>query len=126
MDTEKAFAYAWQEILKSKNLDLPIEHFDQYVGVDDKIVHEKFSSEVNLPSFQETMSLISDIIFKNFGEKTLFNDALECLEYFYHYDWKQACVSDPSRPPFSKYFLEYENNVSFFIGFSISDTENFG
>ena len=24
MDTEKAFAYAWQEILKSKNLDLPI------------------------------------------------------------------------------------------------------
>ena len=93
MDTEKAFAYAWQEILKSKNLDLPIEHFDQYVGVDDKIVHEKFSSEVNLPSFQETMSLISDIILKNFGEKTLFNDAFECLEYFYHYDWKQACVS---------------------------------
>ena len=43
MDTEKAFAYAWQEILKSKNLDLPIEHFDQYVGVDDKIVHEKYS-----------------------------------------------------------------------------------
>ena len=93
MDTEKAFAYAWQEILKSKNLDLPIEHFDQYVGVDDKIVHEKYSSEVDLPSFQETMSLISDIILKNFGEKTLFNDALECLEYFYHYDWKQACVS---------------------------------
>ena len=43
MDTEKAFAYAWQEILKSKNLDLPIEHFDQYVGVDDKIVHKKYS-----------------------------------------------------------------------------------
>ena len=79
MDTEKAFAYAWQEILKSKNLDLPIEHFDQYVGVDDKIVHEKYSSEVNLPSFQETMSLISDIILKNFGEKTLFNDALDAV-----------------------------------------------
>ena len=83
MDTEKAFAYAWQEILKSKNLDLPIEHFDQYVGVDDKIVHEKFSSEVELPSFQETMNLISEIILKNFGEKTLFDDALQCLEYFY-------------------------------------------
>ena len=46
MDTQNAFAYAWQEVLKSKKLDLPIDHFDQYVGVDDKIVHEKFSSEV--------------------------------------------------------------------------------
>ena len=93
MDTEKAFAYAWQEILRSKNLDLPIEHFDQYVGVDDRIVHEKYSSEVNLPPFQDTMNLISEIILKNFGEKTLFDDALQCLEYFYNHDWKQACVS---------------------------------
>ena len=93
MDTEKAFAYAWQEILQSKNLELPIEHFDQYIGVDDKIVHKKFSSEVDLPSFDETMNLLSEIILKNFGEKTMFDDALECLEYFFHYDWKQACVS---------------------------------
>ena len=93
MDTEKAFAYAWQEILKSKNLDLPIEHFDQYVGVDDKIVHKKYSSKVDLPSFEETMNLLSQIIIKNFGKKSLFDDALECLEYFYNYDWKQACVS---------------------------------
>ena len=93
MDTEKAFAYAWQEILQSKKLDLPIEHFDQYIGVDDKIVHKKFSSEVDLPSFDETMNLLSKIILKNFGEKTMFDDALECLEYFFHYDWKQACVS---------------------------------
>ena len=54
---------------------------------------KKFSSEVELPSFKETMNLISEIILKNFGEKTLFDDALQCLEYFYHYDWKQACVS---------------------------------
>ncbi len=93
MDTEKAFAYAWQEILQSKNLELPIEHFDQYIGVDDKIVHKKFSSEVDLPSFDVTMNLLSEIILKNFGEKTMFDDALECLEYFFHYDWKQACVS---------------------------------
>ena len=93
MDTEKAFAYAWQEILQSKNLKLPIEHFDQYIGVDDKIVHKKFSSEVDLPSFDETMNLLSEIILKNFGKKTMFGDALECLEYFFHYDWKQACVS---------------------------------
>ena len=93
MDTEKAFAYAWQEILQSKNLELPIEHFDQYIGVDDKIVHKKFSSEVDLRSFDETMNLLSEIILKNFGEKTMFDDALECLEYFFHYDWKQACVS---------------------------------
>ena len=93
MDTEKAFAYAWQEILQSKNLELPIEHFDQYIGVDDKIVHKKFSSEVDLPSFDETMNLLSEIILKNFGEKTMFDDAVECLEYFFHYDWKQACVS---------------------------------
>ena len=39
------------------------------------------------------MNLISEIILKNFGKKTLFDDALQCLEYFYHYDWKQACVS---------------------------------
>ena len=93
MDTEKAFAYAWQEILQSKKLDLPIEHFDQYIGVDDKIVHKKFSSEVDLPSFDKTMNILSKIILKNFGEKTMFDDALECLEYFFHYDWKQACVS---------------------------------
>ena len=93
MDTEKAFAYAWQEILKSKSLDLPIEHFDQYVGVDDKIVHKKYSGKVNLPSFEETMDLLSKIIIRNMSEKIMFDDALECLEYFYHYDWKQACVS---------------------------------
>ena len=93
MDTEKAFAYAWQEILKSKSLDLPIEHFDQYVGVDDKIVHKKYSEKVNLPSFEETMDLLSKIIIRNMSEKIMFDDALECLEYFYHYDWKQACVS---------------------------------
>ena len=45
------------------------------------------------PSFDETMNLLSEIILKNFGEKTMFDDALECLEYFFHYDWKQACVS---------------------------------
>ena len=93
MDTEKAFAYAWQEILKSKNLDLPIDHFDQYVGVDDKIVHKKYSTKVDLPSFEETMDLISKIIIQNMSEKVMFDDALECLEYFYNYDWKQACVS---------------------------------
>jgi len=93
MDTEKAFAYGWQEILKSKNLDLPIEHFDQYVGVDDKIVHSKYSEKVNLPSFEGTMDLLSEIIIKNMSEKIMFDDALECLEYFFHYDWKQACVS---------------------------------
>ena len=93
MDTEKAFAYAWQEILKSKSLDLPIEHFDQYVGVDDKIVHKKYSEKVNLSSFEETMDLLSKIIIRNMSEKIMFDDALECLEYFYHYDWKQACVS---------------------------------
>ena len=93
MDTEKAFAYAWQEILKSKSLDLPIEHFDQYVGVDDKIVHKKYSEKVNLPSFEKTMDLLSKIILRNMSEKIMFDDALECIEYFYNYDWKQACVS---------------------------------
>ena len=93
MDTEKAFAYAWQEILRSKNLDLPIEHFDQYVGVDDKIVHQKYDSKVGLPSFEDTMDMISKIIIQNMSKKVMFDDALECLEYFYNYDWKQACVS---------------------------------
>lgn len=93
MDTEKAFAYAWQEILRSKNLDLPIEHFDQYVGVDDKIVHQKYDSKVGLPSFEDTMDMISKIIIQNMSKKVMFDDSLECLEYFYNYDWKQACVS---------------------------------
>ena len=37
-----------------------------------------------------------------------------------------SSLLEPSRPPFSRYLSEYENNVSFFIGFSISDTSKVG
>ena len=37
MDTEKSYAYAWKDFLLSKGLDLPIEDFDKFVGVDDRI-----------------------------------------------------------------------------------------
>jgi len=33
MNTESAYAYAWQEVLKRRNLNLPIQHFDAYVGI---------------------------------------------------------------------------------------------
>jgi len=39
------------------------------------------------------MDLLSKIIIRNMSEKIMFDDALECIEYFYNYDWKQACVS---------------------------------
>jgi len=42
MDTERAYAYAWQEVLSKRNLNLPIETFDDYVGIDDKLVHKKY------------------------------------------------------------------------------------
>jgi beta-phosphoglucomutase-like phosphatase (HAD superfamily) len=93
MDTERAYAYAWQEVLKKRNLLLPIEKFDDYVGIDDKLVHKKYSKEVDLPSFSETMDEIAALIIKNFSDHTLYEDALKCLKYFYDLNWKQACVS---------------------------------
>ena len=59
MDTERAYAYAWQEVLSKRNLNLPIETFDDYVGIDDKLVHKKYAEEVSLPSFSETMDEIA-------------------------------------------------------------------
>ena len=34
--------------LSSKGLDLPIEEFDKFVGIDDRIVHAEFSQIVEL------------------------------------------------------------------------------
>lgn len=93
MDTEKAYAYAWQGVLKQRKLDLPIEVFDDYVGIDDKLVYKKYSQQVDLPSFSETMDEIALHIINNFSDHTIFSDALTCLEYFKDLNWKQACVS---------------------------------
>ena len=93
MDTEKAYAYAWKDVLKKRNLNLPIEKFDDYVGIDDKLVHKKYSEQVDLPSFSETMDEIAALIIENFSDHTIFNDALVCLEYLQDLNWKQACVS---------------------------------
>jgi len=93
MDTESAFAYAWQEVLKKRGLDLPVEQFDNYVGIDDRIVHQKYSEKVNLPSFSQTMDEIAAIIIENFSSQTVYSDAIICLDYFKSQNWKQACVS---------------------------------
>jgi beta-phosphoglucomutase-like phosphatase (HAD superfamily) len=93
MNTESAYAYAWQEVLKRRNLNLPIQHFDDYVGIDDKLVHQKYSEKVELPSFSETMDEIALIIIENFTSQTLYSDAHKCLDYFYNENWQQACVS---------------------------------
>ena len=93
MNTESAYAYAWQEVLKNRNLNLPIEIFDDYVGIDDKIVYQKYSSQVTLPSFSDTMDEIASIIINNFNAQTLYEDAKTCLDYFHTHNWKQACVS---------------------------------
>ena len=93
MDTEKAYAYAWKDVLKKRNLNLPIEKFDDYVGIDDRLVHKKYSEQVDLPSFSETMDEIAALIIENFSDHTIFNDALVCLEYLQDLNWKQACVS---------------------------------
>lgn len=93
MDTERAYAYAWQEVLKSRNLNLPIEKFDDYVGIDDRLVYKKYAQEVELPSFSETMDEIAGLIIQNFSDHSLYEDALMCLNYFDNLNWTQACVS---------------------------------
>ena len=93
MDTERAYAYAWQEVLSKRNLNLPIETFDDYVGIDDKLVHKKYAEEVNLPSFSETMDEIAALIINNFSDHTMYQDSLSCLNYFHDLEWSQACVS---------------------------------
>ncbi len=93
MNTESAYAYAWQEVLKNRNLNLPLEIFDDYVGIDDKVVYQKYSSQVTLPSFSDTMDEIASIIINNFNAQTLYEDAKTCLDYFHTHNWKQACVS---------------------------------
>ena len=93
MDTERAYAYAWQEVLKSRNLSLPIEKFDDYVGIDDRLVYKKYAQKVELPSFSETMDEIAGLIIQNFSDHSLYEDALMCLNYFDNLNWTQACVS---------------------------------
>ena len=92
MDTEKSYAYAWKHFLYSKGLDLPIEEFDKFVGIDDRIVHAEFSQIVELDNFDTTMDELHKIMRVEFSEKILFKDSLQCLKEF-HEDVSQACVS---------------------------------
>ena len=92
MDTEKSYAYAWKEFLYSRGLELPIEEFDQFVGIDDRIVHAEFSKIVKLDNFESTMDELHKIMRVEFSEKILFKDTLDCLKDF-HGNIPQACVS---------------------------------
>tara|TARA_B100000674_G_scaffold51455_1_gene35464 strand:+ start:721 stop:1353 length:633 start_codon:yes stop_codon:yes gene_type:complete len=92
MDTEKSYAYAWKDFLYSKGLELPIEEFDKFVGIDDRIIHKEFSEKVDLDDFQSTMDKLHEIMRVEFSEKILFKDSLNCILKF-HGDIFQACVS---------------------------------
>ena len=92
MDTEKSYAYAWKDFLYSKGLELPIEEFDKFVGIDDRIIHKQFSEKVDLDDFQSTMDKLHEIMRVEFSEKILFKDSLKCILKF-HGDIFQACVS---------------------------------
>ncbi len=92
MDTEKSYAYAWKDFLYSKGLELPIEEFDKFVGIDDRIIHKQFSEKVDLDDFQSTMDKLHEIMRVEFSEKILFKDSLNCILKF-HGDIFQACVS---------------------------------
>ena len=92
MDTEKSYAYAWKDFLYSKGLELPIEEFDKFVGIDDRIIHKQFSEKVDLDDFQSTMDKLHEIMRVEFSEKILFKDSLDCILKF-HGDIFQACVS---------------------------------
>ena len=92
MDTEKSYAYAWKDFLSSKGLELPIEEFDQFVGIDDRIIHAEFSKIVKLDNFESTMDELHKIMRVEFSEKILFKDSLDCLKDF-HGNIPQACVS---------------------------------
>jgi len=75
MDTEKSYAYAWKDFLSCKGLDLPIEEFDKFVGIDDRIVHAEFSQIVELDNFDSTMDELHKIMRVEFSEKILFKDS---------------------------------------------------
>ena len=92
MDTEKSYAYAWKDFLYSKGLELPIEEFDKFVGIDDRIIHKQFSEKVDLDDFQSTMDKLHEIMRVEFSDKILFKDSLDCILKF-HGDIFQACVS---------------------------------
>ena len=92
MDTEKSYAYAWKDYLFSKGLDLPVEDFDKFIGVDDRLIHEQFSNLVDLDTFESTMDELHKIMRVEFSEKILFKDALNCIREFSG-DIQQACVS---------------------------------
>ena len=92
MNTEKSYAYAWKDFLSSRGLDLPIEEFDKFVGIDDRIVHAEFSQIIELDNFDSTMDELHKIMRVEFSEKILFKDSLQCLKEF-HGDVLQACVS---------------------------------
>ena len=92
MDTEKSYAYAWKDYLFSKGLDLPVEDFDKFTGVDDRLIHEQFSNLVDLDTFESTMDELHKIMRVEFSEKILFKDALNCIQEFSG-DIQQACVS---------------------------------
>jgi len=118
MDTEKLYAFAWKEHLKNLGFEIQLYEVEQFIGVDDRIVHKYFSSFVELQDFTNTMHSLGDIIKNSLSNEILFDDALNLLISSNEIEIKSACVSASPQD-----LLEYklsraniEQNFKFIIG----------
>ena len=93
MDTERLYAYAWQTHLKQFGLSIPEDEIQQFVGVDDRIVHSFYSDQVDLENFDQTMHKLGFIIENSLDERIIFQDAKQLLYQLSHLEFKQACAS---------------------------------
>jgi beta-phosphoglucomutase-like phosphatase (HAD superfamily) len=118
MDTEKLYAYAWKDHLKNLGFEIQLSDVEQFIGVDDRIVHKYFSSFVELQDFTNTMQSLGDIIKNSLSDEILFEDAFKLLISSGEIGIKSACVSASPQD-----LLEYklsraniEQNFDFIIG----------
>ena len=93
MDTEKLYAYAWKEHLKNLGFEIQLSEVDQFIGVDDRIVHNYFSSFVKLDDFTNTMHSLGEIIKNLLSDDILFSDAKNLLISSNNIGIQSACVS---------------------------------
>ena len=118
MDTERLYAYAWQTHLKQFGLSIPEDEIQQFVGVDDRIVHSFYSDQVDLENFDQTMHKLGFIIENSLDERIIFQDAKQLLYQLSHLEFKQACASASPYNLLSKKLQKFkvESYFDFIIG----------
>lgn len=93
MDTERSYALAWQKYLLSFGIKITNKEMNQFIGVDDRLVHSYFLKNVNLGNFENTMNELNKIIEVTLSSDLLFEDAKKVLEELDHKKYVSSCVS---------------------------------